>query len=76
MLVTLSKWGNSLGLRIPQSIVKHIGLSAQEPLELFIEDNHIVIQKVYRLDTLLAQITPENIHSEIDTGPSQGSEAW
>jgi hypothetical protein len=28
------------------------------------------------LDDLLARITPENVHDEIDTGPSVGGEAW
>jgi antitoxin MazE len=28
------------------------------------------------LDALLARVTPENIHGEIDTGPSVGEEAW
>lgn len=76
MLVTLSKWGNSLGIRIPQSIVKDIGLAANEPVELLLEGDHILIHKVYRLDSLLAQITSENIHTEIDTGSSAGGEAW
>lgn len=29
----------------------------------------------YRLDDLLARITPENLHSETDTGRSVGNEA-
>jgi hypothetical protein len=28
------------------------------------------------LDALLAQVTSENVHGEIDTGPSVGAEAW
>ena len=76
MLTNISKWGNSLGIRIPRSIAKQIGISEGEPVELTIENNHIVIQKTHRLESLLAKITPENIHSEIDTGISVGREAW
>jgi antitoxin component of MazEF toxin-antitoxin module len=28
------------------------------------------------LSDLLAEVTPQNLHSEIDTGSSQGVEAW
>lgn len=30
----------------------------------------------YSFDELLAQITPENIHEEIDFGPPVGKEFW
>lgn len=66
MLVMPLKWGHSLGLRIPQSIVKEMRLSTKEPVELTLEGNHVVIKKANRLNLLLAQITPENIHSEVD----------
>jgi len=76
MLANISKWGNSLGIRIPLSIAKQVGISEGEPVELTVENNHILIQKKYRLESLLAKITPENIHSEIDTGTSVGGETW
>ena len=28
------------------------------------------------LDALLARVTAENLHGEIETGPSVGAEAW
>lgn len=76
MLTHISKWGNSLGVRIPHSVAKQLGITENEPVEIIVEDNHILIQKVYRLKSLLAQVTPENIHSEIDTGTSVGGEQW
>ncbi len=76
MLTNVSKWGNSLGLRIPSSIAEKLGIVEDTPVELIVENNHLVIQKVYSLASLLAQITAENIHSEIDTGPSIGKEIW
>ena len=33
-------------------------------------------EKAYRLDEMLARITPENRHPEWDTGPAQGKEKW
>lgn len=76
MFANVAKWGNSLGVRIPRSIADQLGISEGTPIDLIIEDNHLLIQKVYRLESLLAKITPENIHSEIDTGSSIGGEVW
>jgi len=76
MLSNVSKWGNSLGIRIPRAMAEQIGITEGEVVELIVEDNHILIQKTYRLETLLNQITPDNLHSEIDTGSSKGKEIW
>lgn len=76
MLTNISKWGNSLGIRIPHSIIEKIGLSEGESVEITIENNHIVVQKTHTLESLIAKITPENIHSEVDTGSSIGRETW
>jgi antitoxin MazE len=76
MFANISKWGNSLGIRIPSSIAEQLGISEGVPVELIIEDDHLLIHKAYRLEALLAQITPENIHSEIDTGSPVGKEIW
>lgn len=32
--------------------------------------------KKYSLEELVAEISPENIHEEIDTGAAVGSEIW
>jgi len=74
MLTNVSRWGNSLGIRIPSCIAKQLGISEGVLVELVVEDDHLLIHKVYRLELLLAKITPENIHSEIDTGSSVGGE--
>lgn len=76
MLTNISKWGNSLGIRIPRSIAEQVNMIEGEPVEILVENNHILIQKTYRLDALLAKVTADNIHSEIDTGSAIGGEAW
>ncbi|MDP6051445.1 MAG: AbrB/MazE/SpoVT family DNA-binding domain-containing protein, partial [Candidatus Latescibacteria bacterium] len=35
-----------------------------------------VAQQSYNLAELVAGITEENRHSEVDTGPAQGDEVW
>lgn len=74
MFSKVAKWGNSLGVRIARSIAEQIGIVEGESIKILIEDDHILIQKAFRLKSLLAQITPENSHSEIDTGTSTGKE--
>jgi hypothetical protein len=46
------------------------GLAEGIPIILEAEKDTIVIcKKVYDLETLLSQVTPHNIHVEMDTGP-------
>jgi antitoxin MazE len=72
------KWGNSIALRIPKIIVNEVGLTENSLVEMSIRDGQIVIKPVqtpqYRLDDLLAQITDDNLHGEIDTGIAVGRE--
>lgn len=76
MFSNVTKWGNSLGIRIPRSIAERIGIVEGEPIEILIQDDHILMQKTSRLKSLLSQITPENWHSETDTGTPKGKEIW
>ena len=74
---TIVKWGNSLGLRIPQSIAEQIKLSEGSQVVLEIVDGNLVIKPKrtkYSLDALLEDITQENLHGETDTGRPVGNE--
>lgn len=76
----VQKWGNSLALRIPKSFATEIGLVDETTVELSLIEGKLVITPLplprYSLDELLSAITPDNIHSEVDVGASQGSEVW
>ena len=74
----IAKWGNSCGIRIPKSIAKELDINEGTAVEINIQNNNIVISKAraYRLDELLAKVTPQNTHSEIDTGKPVGQEIW
>jgi antitoxin MazE len=80
MLTHIQKWGNSLALRIPQSVAREIGLSQDSSVEIALIDGKLVIAPVVKrkltLEKLLAQVTDENIHREIDTGVPVGRELW
>lgn len=77
MLANVSKWGNSFALRIPSAIAKTLRLHEGDRVQLAIENGTLVVRpevKAYTLDTLLAGVTPENLHAEVRTGSAQGEE--
>ena len=49
-----------------------------DKVELKIENNKLVIipAKKEQLEKLLEQITPENVHGEVDWGEKVGEEEW
>jgi antitoxin MazE len=74
---TVTKWGNSLGIRIPKPLAKKLKLKEGTPIEMDLKDDSIVIRrKRYDLETLLSQITPDNLHDEVSTGKPVGHEVW
>jgi antitoxin MazE len=76
----VAKWGNSLAVRIPQHLAKEIGLTAGVEVEISIDNDRLTIapkrKREYSLAELVAGITPENLHTEIDTGLLVGEEVW
>ena len=80
METRVQKWGNSLALRIPKPLADEVGLQENSPVELWLRDNTLVIVPVLKpafdLTQLLAQVTADNLHREIETGPAVGGEAW
>lgn len=80
MRIRVQKWGNSLALRIPKSFAAETALGQGAEVNLTLEEGRLVVtpmtHPVYTLDDLLARITPENVHREIDTGPAVGDEVW
>ena len=80
MRAKIQQWGNSLALRIPKAFAEEAGLESGTAVEIQVVDGQIHIVPVteihYELDTLLANITPDNRHDEIDTGDSVGNEVW
>ena len=76
----IQKWGNSYGLRIPKSIMEELAIQPDTRLDIQEENGRIVItpirDKKLTLDDLLTQITPDNLHGEVDWGETAGKEAW
>ncbi len=80
MVATVARWGNSLAIRLPQHLVKEIQLTEGVEVDLVVIDGNLVIKprlrKRYSLDDLISAITPENLHTEIESGIAVGNEAW
>ena len=79
MIVQFARWGNSLAIRIPAGIAKEIGATEGTAADMSVVGGHLVVapakrKKTYRLEELLAGITPENLHPETDVGPAVGAE--
>ena len=80
MRTQVQKWGNSLALRIPRALAAESEIEQGCEVELSLDEGRLVIAPVKRasrtLDSLLAGVTKDNQHGEVDTGPSVGREAW
>lgn len=80
MVATVARWGNSLAIRLPQHLVKEIQLTEGVEVDLVVIDGNLVIKprirKRYSLEELISAITPENLHTEVESGIAVGNEAW
>ncbi|MFD2115358.1 AbrB/MazE/SpoVT family DNA-binding domain-containing protein [Paenibacillus yanchengensis] len=77
---TLSKWGNSNAIRIPNQILKRLNLSEGSEIEIIVTtENELLLrplspstdtQKELRahLNHLLSQVKPDIRHEEVDLG--------
>lgn len=75
MAVTLQKWGNSVGVRLPKTMLEQVGLNEGSRVEVMVEGDHLVIRRQrLKLADLLAACKPENRPDPIDFGPPAGRE--
>ncbi len=80
METRVRRWGNSLGVRIPKAFAQEAGLQENAPITLSLVDGKLLIEPVpvvgFTLDELLAGVTEQNVHAEVNTGPAVGAEVW
>lgn len=73
----ICKRGSSLALRILKPIVGQWGVHDGSAVEMDSRGNRVVMRKrTYSLADMLATVTDENLHPEVDTGSTRGNEAW
>ena len=80
MEARLQKWGNSVGIRIPSSILKSLNLSINDKINLVEEDNKIIITKSKKskidLKELFKNYNGENLAKEFEWDDPVGNEIW
>jgi len=80
MIAKVQKWGNSLALRIPKALAEDVQIEDGAKVDLSVKDGRLVIAPVkkvrYNLDELLAGVTRENLHGEVEMRGPAGKEYW
>ncbi len=79
MQTRIQKWGNSLAIRIPKPFAMEVGLEQNSLVTVSIEEGKLLLEPIkpsYSLEELLAEVTKDNLHHEVETGPAVGNEVW
>lgn len=80
MEIRLQKWGNSLGIRIPSSFIKSLGLKDNDILKLDQIEDRIVITKSIKPTISLAErfknYNGENLAKDFEWDDPVGREVW
>ncbi len=81
MTATISKWGNSKGLRLPKDIIESLHLAVGDKMNIFIKDEKVILEPLKRerarfdINELVARIPAD--HTSTEEIPSQvGLEKW
>ena len=74
---TVSRWGASLAIRIPKPVAEQWGVREGAVVEIVPRRDEVILRKRrYDLKDLVAAITDDNLHGEVDWGAAEGAEAW
>lgn len=84
MKASIPKLGNNLAVCFPDTFAEEVHLKQGITVEVSIVENKLIIdlpvekqiEEHITFEQLLAGITEENIHREIDTGTPVGNEVW
>lgn len=77
MSAQVSRWGNSLGVRIPRQVADRVGLTDGSRVDIAADDGRIVITPAvrrYTIAELVSDMTPENMREAFDWGRDMGRE--
>jgi len=77
MQVQLSKWGNSLGLRVPRALAEQIGASEGQKVNIVADGARLIIEPVppaFSLQDLLVNMTPNAMREAFSWGEDAGHE--
>ena len=80
--IQVTKWGNSLGFRIPRGIADSMAIQAGDTLELTPAKDGLLLKKAqpakkgYALAAILDSFASSAQHPQVDFGKPQGEEVW
>ncbi len=80
--VQITRWGNSLGFRLPRGIADSLGVRAGDTLELTPSGEGILLRKAqqklkrYALAEVIDSFATAAEYPEENFGPPQGEEVW
>ena len=79
--ISISKWGNSQGLRIPKNIIDALHINIGDKVKMFIENNRAVIEpvkkkKTYNIDELISDIPLDYKKDNEQLVEPIGKEIW
>jgi len=75
--VLLSKWGNSLGLRLPKALTAEIGVAEGQKVEVRAEGGRIIVEPVrapLTWEKMLENMDHDALHEAWDWGEDVGRE--
>lgn len=81
MITSVSKWGNSQGVRINKNLLELLNLKINDPVDVIVEDNKIIIMKTEEKPKVTMKSLFENFDGEYETveiewGERVGKEEW
>lgn len=80
ILAVIEKCGKGYAVRIPEFLLEKAGLSIGDSIDIEVKNEAIIISpknlKVFCLDSLLQEITADNLHNKISFGASTGNEQF
>ena len=78
MEAVVRKWGNSLGIRIPNFMARNLSLKDGSHVNIYDKGQEIIVKPTHKvkLSEMLSQITEQNLHEEIKTTGPVGKEIW
>ena len=79
MEAVIRKWGNSAALRINAAVMKIASFDIEQRVTIKASKGRIIIEPVdkleFKLEDLVAGITRQNAHTEVEFGAPVGKEA-
>ena len=79
MRTRISRWGNSLAVRLPRTVTEDAGATEGTEVDVSGAAGRIVLRLVpraYTLEELVGGVNRRNLHAETETGRPVGREHW